>query len=154
MLHETLKTLRKQKGYSQEEVASRLNVVRQTVSKWEKGLSVPDADMLVKIAELFEVGVSDLLGGAAEEKTASESAPDFSEIAGQLSRINEQLVIKNRRSRRILKTILIALISVYAVIQLIIVLSAALFSASRMEEFTYTIEEGIITEAESVVIDE
>lgn len=154
MLHETLKTLRKQKGYSQEEVASRLNVVRQTVSKWEKGLSVPDADMLVKIAELFEVGVSDLLGGAAEEKTASESAPDFSEIAGQLSRINKQLVIKNRRSRRILKTILIALISVYAVIQLIIVLSAALFSASRMEEFTYTIEEGIITEAESVVIDE
>lgn len=154
MLHETLKALRKQKGYSQEEVASRLNVVRQTVSKWEKGLSVPDADMLVKIAELFEVGVSDLLGGAAEEKTASESAPDFSEIAGQLSRINEQLVIKNRRSRRILKTILIALISVYAVIQLIIVLSAALFSASRMEEFTYTIEEGIITEAESIVIDE
>lgn len=153
MLHETLKALRKQKGYSQEEVASRLNVVRQTVSKWEKGLSVPDADMLVKIAELFEVGVSDLLGGAAEEKTASESAPDFSEIAGQLSRINEQLVIKNRRSRRILKTILIALISVYAVIQLIIVLSAALFSASRMEE-TYTIEEGIITEAESIVIDE
>lgn len=152
MLHETLKALRKQKGYSQEEVASRLNVVRQTVSKWEKGLSVPDADMLVKIAELFEVGVSDLLGGAAEEKTAS--APDFSEIAGQLSRINEQLVIKNRRSRRILKTILIALISVYAVIQLIIVLSAALFSASRMEEFTYTIEEGIITEAESIVIDE
>ena len=154
MLHETLIALRKQKGYSQEEVASRLNVVRQTVSKWEKGLSVPDADMLVKIAELFEVGVSDLLGGAAEEKTASESAPDFSEIAEQLSRINEQLVIKNRRSRRILKTILIALISVYAVTQLIIVLSAALYSADHVEEFTYTIEEGIITEAESIVIDE
>lgn len=144
MLHETLKALRKQKGYSQEEVASRLNVVRQTVSKWEKGLSVPDADMLVKIAELFEVGVSDLLGGAAEEKTASESAPDFSEIAEQLSRINEQLIIKNRRSRRIWRTVFIVLISLYVVTHLLILLSVAVYSVSgsaSVEEHSYTIRE-------------
>ena len=54
MLSDTIQTLRKEKGYSQEEVAIRLNVVRQTVSKWEKGLSVPDADMLIKLAELFD----------------------------------------------------------------------------------------------------
>lgn len=95
MLSDTIRTLRKEKGYSQEEVAIRLNVVRQTVSKWEKGLSVPDADMLMKIAELFEVPVSVLLGGKRD------SSAETSSIAEQLSRINEQLAIKNRRARRI-----------------------------------------------------
>lgn len=95
MLSDTVQTLRKEKGYSQEEVAIRLNVVRQTVSKWEKGLSVPDADMLMKIAELFEVPVSVLLGGKRD------SSAETSSIAEQLSRINEQLAIKNRRARRI-----------------------------------------------------
>ena len=94
-MSDTIQTLRKEKGYSQEEVAIRLNVVRQTVSKWEKGLSVPDADMLMKIAELFEVPVSILLGGKRD------SAAETSSIAEQLSRINEQLAIKNRRARRI-----------------------------------------------------
>ena len=62
MLGENLKALRKQKGMSQEVMAQQLNVVRQTVSKWEQGLSVPDAKMLTRIAELFEVPVSSLLG--------------------------------------------------------------------------------------------
>ena len=72
MLHETLKALRKKKGYSQEEAASRLSVVRQTVSKWEKGLSVPDADMLTRLADLYEVTVSELLArhGTAPEPGA------------------------------------------------------------------------------------
>ncbi len=53
MLNENLKTIRKQKGLSQEELAIRLNVVRQTISKWEKGLSVPDSDMLVKMGDIL-----------------------------------------------------------------------------------------------------
>ena len=106
MLHETLKDLRKKKGYSQEEAASRLNVVRQTVSKWEKGLSVPDADMLVKLAELYEVSVGELLGAPQIcEETAEPNQPDMREVAEQLSRINEQLVIRNRRSSRIWKIV-------------------------------------------------
>ena len=106
MLHETLKDLRKKKGYSQEEAASRLNVVRQTVSKWEKGLSVPDADMLVKLAELYEVTVGELLGAPqACEETTEANQPDMREVAEQLSRINEQLVIRNRRSARIWKIV-------------------------------------------------
>ena len=62
MFGENLKTLRKQKGFSQEELAVRLHVVRQTVSKWEKNLSVPDADTLIRLAEILEVSVSELLG--------------------------------------------------------------------------------------------
>lgn len=61
MFGENLKKLRKEKGLSQQEVALRLHVVRQTVSKWEQGLSVPDADLLVKLADVLETDVSHLL---------------------------------------------------------------------------------------------
>lgn len=95
MFGENLKTLRKNKGITQEELAARLNIVRQTISKWEKGQSVPDAEMLVKLAEIFEVPVSQLLGSRIEP----DAQPDA--LAEQLARINEQLVIKNRRAKRI-----------------------------------------------------
>lgn len=95
MLQDNIKTIRKNKGLTQEELAIRLSVVRQTVSKWEKGLSVPDADMLQRMAEVLEVPVSELLG---EEQKMEENR---NEIAEQLSRINEQLAIKNRRAKRL-----------------------------------------------------
>ena len=97
MFHENLKALRKKKGITQEELAVRLNVVRQTVSKWEKGLSVPDAEMLIKLAEVLEVSVSRLLGSKLE----TDEEPDA--IAEQLSRINEQLAVRNRRAKKVWK---------------------------------------------------
>jgi putative transcriptional regulator len=106
MFNENLKTLRKAKGFSQEELAVRLNVVRQTISKWEKGLSVPDADMLIRIAEILEISVSELLGA----KIVDEA--DTNHVAEQLSRINEQLAIKNRRAKLIWKIILGVIIAV------------------------------------------
>lgn len=75
MLNENIRILRKNKGLTQEELAARLNVVRQTVSKWEKGLSVPDAEMLQKIAEVLETNVSQLLGAQTlNEKEKNEVA--------------------------------------------------------------------------------
>ena len=62
MLNENIRTIRKNKGFTQEELAIRLHVTRQTISKWEKGLSVPDAALLSDMAEIFEVSVSELLG--------------------------------------------------------------------------------------------
>ena len=62
MLNENIKNLRKAKGISQEELAVRLNVVRQTVSKWERGISVPDSGMLISLAEELDTSVSVLLG--------------------------------------------------------------------------------------------
>ena len=124
MFGENLKTLRKQKGFSQEELAARLHVVRQTISKWEKNLSVPDADTLIRLAEILEVPVSELLGAKIEnENTASD-------VAEQLSRINEQLAIKNRRSRRIWKIVAIIL----AAMVFINILIAVLFSAPNFNE--------------------
>ena len=98
MLQENIKNFRKERGLTQEELAIRVNVVRQTVSKWEKGQSVPDAELLQKIAEVLEVTVSQLLGQEKEMEHRNE-------IAEQLSRINEQLAIKNRRAKRIWTTV-------------------------------------------------
>lgn len=68
MLKDNLKTLRKNKGLSQEELSVKLNVVRQTVSKWEQGLSVPDAEMLISISEVFDTPVSTILGENIDEQ--------------------------------------------------------------------------------------
>ena len=95
MLNEKIRIMRKNKGMTQEELAVRLNVVRQTVSKWEKGLSVPDAEMLQKLAEVLDTTVAKLLDGREEEPQEAD------QVAQQLARINEQLTIKNRRARRI-----------------------------------------------------
>ena len=61
MLNDNIKAIRKSKGLSQEELAIKLNVVRQTISKWETGLSVPDSEMLLKISEIFNISASTLL---------------------------------------------------------------------------------------------
>lgn len=84
MLNENIRKYRKDKGISQEELAVRLHVVRQTVSKWEKGLSVPDADVLIRMAEVFEVPVSKLLGIEANELAVDD-------LSKELARINEEL---------------------------------------------------------------
>lgn len=119
MFSENIKILRKQKGMSQETLAQQLNIVRQTISKWEKRLSVPDADMLTRIAELFEVSVSELLGSKIEEEK------NVNEIAVQLALLNEQLANKSRRNRKIFKGILI---SFFAVILIMLLLSIAGFT--------------------------
>lgn len=138
MLYDHIKALRKAKGFSQEELAARLNVVRQTISKWEKGISVPDAAMLVKIAELFEVPVSTLLGS---DPVSNE---DRSTVSEQLSRINEQLAIRNRRAHRIWKTIGIVLLSFLAFCVLIVVINIVAFSAvTNVHSETYTSETSI-----------
>ena len=87
MLKENIKAIRKSKGLSQEELAIKLNVVRQTISKWEQGLSVPDADMLISISEVLETPVSTLLG----ETIAETRADDLRVISEKLEVINLQL---------------------------------------------------------------
>ncbi len=113
MLKENIKTLRKAKGYSQEELAIKLNVVRQTISKWEKGLSVPDSELLIKLAEFFEVSVSDLLGNECPI-----SNDNTNEIATCLERINEQLAIRNRRTKTIIRVVVGIVIGFAALIAL------------------------------------
>lgn len=105
MLKENIKTLRKQKGLSQEELSIKLNVVRQTISKWEQGLSVPDSEMLIAISEVFETPVSTLLG-----ETISETKDDdLKAISEKLEIINYQLSQQQKLKRKKIQCLLIAL---------------------------------------------
>ncbi len=137
MLQENIKNFRKERGLTQEELAIRVNVVRQTVSKWEKGQSVADADLLQKIAEVLEVSVSQLLGQDREMEHRNE-------IAEQLSRINEQLAIRNRRSKRIWTTV-----GVILGLWLLIHVIGAILSFSAYAGLTKTTE---LTVSEAVEI--
>ena len=123
MFQENLKTMRKAKGYTQEDLAIKLNVVRQTVSKWEKGLSVPDADVLCKIADVLDTDVSTLLGEEIVEET------DKSAVAQQLAKISEQLAMKNQRSKTIWKVVCIILF----VIVVFYILAIVVFSVIATE---------------------
>ena len=126
MLGENLKALRKQKGMSQEVMAQQLNVVRQTVSKWEQGLSVPDAQMLTRIAELFEVPVSSLLGESIEENV------NINEIAVQLAILNEQLASRGGRNRKILRIIMIVIAAVIAAYLLLHIVFGVIVDNNRV----------------------
>ena len=121
MLNENIKAIRKAKGLSQEELAIKLNVVRQTVSKWEQGLSVPDSDMLILISEILETPVSTLLG----ETVVEPKADDLKAISEKLEIINLQLA-QIKTTRR--KAIHWLLISLCAVIVIIFAVLAALNS--------------------------
>lgn len=103
MLSENLKNLRKNRGLSQQQLSTRLNVTRQTISKWEKGLSVPDAELLLRIAEVLNVSVSDLM----EETIVPEQAvPSLDTIAAELQKQNDLLAAQQARRSVIQKKIL------------------------------------------------
>ena len=133
MLAENLKKIRKDKGYTQEILAEKLNVVRQTVSKWEKGLSLPDVDMLSKIANVLETDVNILLDGQI-------TTTDQSEIVKQLAKINEQLTIKNRRYKKIMKTIAIILLIIVIFGILLVILNIGTFISISNSDTTTTVE--------------
>ena len=105
MLNENIKATRKSKGLSQEELAIKLNVVRQTISKWEQGLSVPDSNMLISISEVLEVPVSTLLG----ETVVETKVDDLKVISEKLEIINLQLAQRNITRRKIIYWLLISL---------------------------------------------
>lgn len=112
MLSENIKTVRKSKGLSQEELAVKLNVVRQTISKWENGLSVPDSDMLISLSKALETPVSTLLG----ENIAESEIDDIKAISAKLEVINLQLAQRKTTRKRILHWLLVSLCIVIAVI--------------------------------------
>lgn len=137
MFGDNLKTIRKAKSYTQEELAIKLNVVRQTVSKWEKGLSVPDADTLCKIADALETSISELLGSEINTEI------NRNEVAEQLAKISEQLAIKNRCSKKIWKIIGIILLAIIVVKIIWVALGMIAFNSYKYSENSTVIEENM-----------
>lgn len=118
MLKENIKAIRKSKGLSQEELAIKLNVVRQTISKWEQGLSVPDSDMLISISEVFETSVSTLLG----ETIVESKVDDLKAISEKLEVINLQLAQRKATRRKMLHWFFISLfVAIVAIFTVLIV---------------------------------
>ena len=99
MLNENIKAIRRSKGLSQQELAVKLNVVRQTISKWEQGLSVPDSDLLIALSEALETPVSTLLGETVTESEADE----VKALAEKLEVINLQFARRKALRRKALR---------------------------------------------------
>lgn len=112
MLNVNIKTIRKSKGLSQEELAIKLNVVRQTISKWEQGLSVPDSDMLISLSEALETPVSTLLG----ESVIESKADDLKVISQKLEVINLQLSQRKNARKKLFHWLFISLSAVIVTI--------------------------------------
>lgn len=98
MLGENIKAFRKSKGLSQQELAVKLHVVRQTISKWEQGLSVPDSDMLLCLSQELQTPVGTLLG----ETVAASEPDDLKAICEKLEVINLQLAQRKRARQKAL----------------------------------------------------
>lgn len=112
MLNENIKNLRKSKGLSQEELAAKLHVVRQTVSKWENGLSVPDATALISLAAELDTSVEVLLG-----ETVPEHEPDDIEaLSEKLAAINLRLAEQNMAKRKAVRWALAAVCALLAAV--------------------------------------
>ena len=109
MLSENLKHFRKAKGLSQEELAIKLHIVRQTVSKWEKGLSVPDSGMLIRLAEALDTSVTELLGETAGSESSSDESAELKAIAAKLELLNEPFAARCERQRKLWRAVFVLL---------------------------------------------
>lgn len=138
MFSENLRNLRKAKGISQEAMAEQLHVVRQTISKWEKGLSVPDAGILIRVAEILEVSVGELLGSPIEIPENVDA------IAQKLEQINFSLAERNRRSR-----LLWRIVAGIAVFFAVVTIALMILSASAYRSFDEHSDTQMITQTEA-----
>ncbi len=141
MLNENIKSFRKKKGLSQEELAIKLNVVRQTVSKWELGLSVPDAEMLIKLADVLETSINTLLG---ETNQTEPDITSIEEISHKLELLTVQFAEHNEKHRKktMVSLIILLIIVLFFVVQSFIAVCFACLSVdvSANVEITETID--------------
>ena len=144
-ISEVIKEARIKKGMTQQQLADAVYVTRQTISKWEKNYSVPDAEVFVKLADVLEVQISQLLEVKVDSdvQTTEEKQNAYAE---QLAHIAEQMAIRNRQRKRIWKTIGIAFAVIIVVCIVLIVMNIAFFSAYPTTEDVQTHEETIMLE--------
>lgn len=128
MLKDTIKKLRIQQGLSQDELAERVHVVRQTISKWERGTSVPDADSLMALARALGVSAAELLG----ESAMAEKEPR--DLAWETSLLDERVTSESQRLDRLVRSLKWALIGAA-----VMVLVFGLFIWLPNQQFSYTI---------------
>lgn len=128
MLKDTIKKLRIEQGLSQDELAERVHVVRQTVSKWERGTSVPDADSLMALAQALGVSAAELLGESAMAEK------EQSDLAWETSLLDERVTSESQRLDRLVRSLKWALVGAAAM-----ALVLGLFVWLPNQQFSYVI---------------
>ena len=128
MLKDTIKKLRIEQGLSQDELAERVHVVRQTVSKWERGTSVPDADSLMALARALGVSAAELLG----ESAIAKKEPN--DLAWETSLLDERVTSESQRLDRLVRSLKWALVGAAAM-----ALILGLFFWLPNQQFSYVI---------------
>lgn len=128
MLNENIRRLRKARGLSQEELAAQLHIVRQTLSKWEQGLSVPDAQMLTRLAEALQTTVPTLLGETQPEPECTETIATLSEKLAALNDLYAREQARRRRFWRIVCIVVLTLSALTLAAQALAMLTAWLSS--------------------------
>lgn len=121
ILADKITMLRKRSGWSQEELAERLGVSRQAVSKWESGTSLPDLDRIIKMSELFCVSTDYLLKDEVQEITLPEGDGAAESSGGydlSLEEANAFLELTRRLSSRMAAAIALLVLSPVCLIQL------------------------------------
>ena len=129
--YEKLKEIRKISGMTQEELANKLNVSRQTISKWEKGLSVPDLEMAISFCEVFQISLDDLFKEEKMEKSKTISLEDIM----QVNKRNQRNLIMFMSSVFFLLTGLLALIFIFAIRYTTLNIEYILYSAISTGEY-------------------
>ena len=134
MLGDNIKNIRHAKGLSQEELAIKLNVVRQTVSKWEKGISIPDSEMLIRIAEELETSVNVLL----DETKKTDEASELKTLANKLEIVNQQMAKQSENRRKIWRIVFITacVLAVCVLLSCLIQYLSMQFLAKAIDEST------------------
>lgn len=127
MLSENIKARRQELHLSQQELADRLCVVRQTVSKWEKGLSVPDSDLLVALSEVLELPVSTLVDEDAQPLSSRPYA--IEELVERIDKFEQDREKRITRRRNMLCATLAAASVLIAIVFIVICCTGSFYLA-------------------------
>lgn len=134
ILADKIMNLRKQNGWSQEQLAEELGVSRQSVSKWESGMSIPDLDKILKMSTLFGVSTDYLLKDENEKETSSETKDVIVDCIREISleEANTYMDLVERISEKIALGVMLCILSP---ILLIILTGYAEYSQKLSEDF-------------------
>ena len=97
--------LRKEKGLTQKELAEKLYISDKAVSKWERGLSMPDISLLMPLSQIFQVTITEILSGKRIEKDKNLSVGEVEELMNQTIHLSKEEILeqnKNKKKRKII----------------------------------------------------
>ena len=127
--NEKLIELRKKEGLSQEELGYKLNVTRQTVSKWELGQTTPEMDKLVEMSKIFNISVDELINESKSETNINDNATSI---------IEDQPITEKSTKEKNIKIIIVGVL----VIVLVLIVVKLFTGFSLFNKATNTIEQG------------